>query len=157
MNEYQKNALPYYYLTRNHVTHGMIGRLHYSLDYAHDDHINDLVCVLTIAGLDKSASHTFSRPTDAMIFVAGAEIACRKDCVRKYGKMTVTRALPYLVYVGLEGTVISNVYEAETWLEVYLDKSPLGPFFPISGNVKVVKVIPGDNRTTILVQDASQI
>lgn len=157
MNDYQKNVLPYYQLTRNHITHGTIGRLHYSLDYTYNDHINNVMCTLTVAGLDKSSVQTFSCPKDAMIFVADADIACRKDCVRKYGKMTVTRALPYLVYVGLEGTVVSDVYEAETWLEVYLDKSPLGPFFPISGNVKVVKVIPGDNRTTILVQDASQI
>lgn len=156
MNEYQKNVLPYYQLTRNHITHGMIGRLHYSLDYIHDDHVNDLSCTLTIAGLDKSIALTYANPTLAMSFVADAEIACHKGFVRKTGKMTVTRALPELVFIVVEGIVMDKS-EAETWLESYLEVYPLAQFFPLPENASVINVMPGDNRTTILVQDASQI
>lgn len=55
MNDYQKNVLPYYQLTRNHITHGTIGRLHYSLDYTYNDHIsyhdNDYIHVTRKGGI----------------------------------------------------------------------------------------------------------
>lgn len=156
MNEYQKTVLPYHRVVENHVTHGTIGRVMYSLDFTNPRHSRAVQ--LTLAGLTDKCVRMYDNVTDAVRAVEDMIAAHTPSYARVQGDLSVQRLAPELVSISLKNYPVEDMGEAETaFRDLLAYSNTVPPFFPIPACAHVQRMYREGCYTILYIQDDSQI